>query len=49
MMKSTLFISTIALILLSTACNRNGELADAYGSFEVDEVLISAQMPGELI
>ena len=48
-MKSTLFISTIALIILSTSCNRNGELADAYGSFEVDEVLISAQMPGELI
>jgi HlyD family secretion protein len=39
----------IGLALISSACNRNGELADAYGSFEVDEVLISAQLPGELV
>jgi len=39
----------IALVFLTTACNKGNDLADAYGNFEVDEVLISAQMPGELI
>lgn len=39
----------IALVLLTTACNKGNDLADAYGNFEVDEILISAQMPGELI
>ena len=48
-MKSIVLSSMIALALISSACNRNGELADAYGSFEVDEVLISAQLPGELV
>lgn len=49
MMKKILFTSIMAAVLLTTACNRNDELADAYGNFEVDEILISAQMPGELI
>lgn len=48
MIKTTLLTSIIALVLTSTACNKNDDLADAYGSFEVDEILISAQMPGEL-
>ena len=48
-MKSIVLNSMILLALISSACNRNGELADAYGSFEVDEVLISAQLPGELV
>jgi membrane fusion protein YbhG len=32
-----------------SACNRNAELADAYGYFEVDETVVSSKMPGELV
>ncbi len=46
--------TTIAMIAASaiftlTGCNKNDEKADAYGNFEVDETVISAQMPGELV
>lgn len=48
-MIKTVLVSGIIALVLSTACNRNDDLADAYGSFEVDEIVVSAQMPGELI
>ncbi len=34
---------------MMTGCNRNEELADAYGNFEVDETVVSSLMPGELV
>jgi membrane fusion protein YbhG len=48
-MKSFIIIAIPALLLLLSGCNDNGEKADAYGNFEVDETIISAQMPGELL
>jgi membrane fusion protein YbhG len=48
-MKSLIIIAIPALLLLFSGCNDNGEKADAYGNFEVDETIISAQMPGELL
>lgn len=38
----------MSLLILNVACSRSGDLADAYGNFEADETVISAQMPGEL-
>ena len=35
--------------LVVLACNNNGDLADAYGNFEADEITISAKVPGELL
>ncbi len=49
MMYRKLLYPLIAVVLLTTACNKGNDLADAYGNFEVDDILISAQMPGELI
>ncbi len=46
-LKTTSIIA--AGILALSACNRNDDMADAYGNFEVDETIISAQMPGELV
>ena len=37
------------LLALMMSCSRNGELADAYGNFEADVTMISAQMQGELV
>lgn len=43
-------ISIFAMILLTfAACNRNENLADAYGNFEVDETVVSSLMAGELV
>lgn len=36
-------------LMLLVACNNKGELADAYGNFEADEITISAKVPGELL
>ncbi len=47
-MKTTLAILSIAA-LISTACSRTDDLADAYGNFEVDETVISAQAAGEIM
>jgi HlyD family secretion protein len=46
----TIIITLFAVILLiSTACNRNEYLADAYGNFEVNETVVSSLMAGELV
>jgi len=31
------------------SCDKNDELADGYGNFEADEVVVSSKVPGELI
>lgn len=38
-----------AFLAFITSCSKNGERADAYGNFEVEETTISAQMAGELL
>ena len=38
-----------AVIAIASSCNRNDDLADAYGNFEVDETVVSALMPGEVM
>ncbi len=44
---SILAFAVIGLVL--TSCNRNGEKADAYGTFETDEITISAESSGKLL
>ncbi len=38
-----------ALLILSQACNNQEQKADAYGQFETDEVVVSAQGNGQLL
>jgi len=38
-----------ALLLMATACNRNGSEFDATGNFEADEIIISAEASGKII
>jgi HlyD family secretion protein len=43
-------ILALAVALLAfTSCNRNGNRADAYGTFEADETTISAEASGKLL
>lgn len=44
----TLFIYTASLLLLM-GCGNNDHIADAQGTFEVDEVIVSAEVPGKII
>ncbi len=44
---SILAITLVGLVLSS--CNRNGNKADAYGTFETDEITISAESSGKLL
>lgn len=39
----------LTLISFVLSCTNNDDLADAYGNFEVDEILISAKAQGELL
>jgi membrane fusion protein YbhG len=48
-MKSLIIILIPSFLLLFAGCDDSGKTADAYGNFEVDETVISAQMPGELL
>ena len=48
-MKTTIITSIAVIMLISVSCNRNDDLADAYGNFEVDETVVSALMPGEIM
>lgn len=46
----SLSLPAIAFVgLLLTSCNRNGNSADAYGTFETDEITISAEATGKLL
>lgn len=49
MNKSRKYFSILAAFTLLASCNNKGELADAYGNFEADEITISAKVPGELL
>jgi len=42
-------LMVLAFTLLVISCNSNGDRADAYGNFEVEEKTISAQASGELL
>lgn len=48
-MKTTTITIFVVILLISTACNRNEYLADAYGNFEVDETVVSSLLAGELV
>lgn len=38
-----------ALLLLTAACQKNGPKADAYGNFEADEMIVSAEANGRIL
>jgi len=46
-MKTKNLLLFIAIALIS--CSRNNDLSDAYGNFEVDDVIISAEATGKLL
>lgn len=46
MKKTTLIIATLVLLL---ACNPGGRKTDAFGNFEADELLVSAEAGGKLM
>src|SRR5678816_2714446 len=43
------FIPAALFILLLTACRSKNDVHDASGSFEADEVIVSAQLGGQLL
>lgn len=45
-MKYTL---VIILLVIMAGCSQNGRLSDAYGNFEADEVLVSAEANGRIL
>ena len=47
-MKTHILI-TIFLLAIFVGCSRENETSDAYGTFEADEVLVSAQTNGQLV
>ncbi len=47
-MKSRILISLFFAFMLAS-CNRNGEKFDAAGTFEADEVIVSAELSGKLV
>jgi HlyD family secretion protein len=46
-MKTTLLCSLLIVIL--TTCSNNKDLSDAYGNFEVNDVMVSAESSGKLL
>jgi HlyD family secretion protein len=42
-------IIAIALLVFLIACNRNNHHFDASGTFEVDEVVVSSEIPGKIL
>ncbi|MDQ0478247.1 HlyD family secretion protein [Chryseobacterium sp. MDT2-18] len=48
-MKIRSFLYTVLLGLTVTGCNSNNALYDAEGTFEVDEVIVSSEVPGKII
>lgn len=45
----TLVVVIFTLNISLSSCNRKGDKADAYGTFEVDEVTVSSEASGKLI
>lgn len=48
-MKKRNYIYLLILPVLLGSCNLNDHLSDASGTFEVDEVIVSAEVPGKII
>ena len=49
MLPARFVITILTVMMISASCsNKNGE-TDAYGNFEADEVIISAQAQGEIL
>ncbi len=48
-MKTIMLTAFTAIMIISVSCNRNDNLADAYGNFEVNETVVSSLMAGEII
>jgi len=44
-----ILVQFLILTMLIISCKRNHDEADAYGNFEADEVIVSAQSQGELL
>lgn len=42
-----LYVSVLPLLLMG--CNMNSQVSDASGTFEADEVIVSAEVPGKLL
>ena len=40
---------TLGVVISLNSCNKDTELADGYGNFEADEVVVSSKVQGELI
>ncbi len=47
-MKNLLLGITLGIILIS-GCNNNDDKADAYGNFEVKDIIISSEIPGKIL
>ena len=47
LMQRTIILLSAVLLLFS--CSRNDKKSDAYGNFEATEIIVSAQVPGELM
>lgn len=47
-MKNNTFIFLLTFLVI-TACNKNRDQADAYGNFEADEVIVSAETNGRIL
>ena len=43
------FLFALPLLLLAAACQKNGPKADAYGNFEADEMIVSAEANGQIL
>lgn len=43
------FLFVLPLFLLTAACQKNGPKADAYGNFEADEMIVSAEANGQIL
>lgn len=46
-MKNTFLLLTLSILVL--ACQKNGPKADAYGNFEADERIVSAEASGQIL
>ena len=48
-MKTRIFLYLSFLSAMATGCNFNKSVSDASGTFEVDEVIVSSEVPGKII
>lgn len=48
-MKTRIFLYMMIMPLLFTGCSLNDHLSDASGTFEVDEVIVSSEVPGKIL